>query len=209
MVKNTTKLTSLFPTPVWSGIVDDFETINPKLIKYIQKLRNENPKGFQKSNSLGWHSDNFNLNDEEPKAFLNGAKLIIKKAIDDMQWDLENLISRVTNMWSIINPKNSSNLRHIHPNCFLSSAYYIKAPKNCGNLIFHDPRSAATYRTAKTTKINELNNDEYTIIPQEGLLVLFPSYLHHSVGINGSNEDRIIISFNIDLIEKNKNLSEK
>ena len=77
------------------------------------------------------------------------------------------------------------------------------------NLILHDPRSAATYRTAKTTKINELNNDEYTIIPREGLLVLFPSYLHHSVGINGSNEDRIIISFNIDLIEKNKNLSEK
>ena len=123
MVENNIKLTSLFPTPVWSGIVEDFETINPKLIKYIEKLRNENPKGFQKSNSLGWHSDNFNLNDEEPKAFLNGAKSIIKKTIDDMQWDLGMLVSRVTNMWSIINPKNSSNLRHIHPNCFLSSAY--------------------------------------------------------------------------------------
>ena len=204
MTKRITNLLSLFPTPIWSGLIVDYEKLNLKLLKYIEELRKSNPEGFKKSNSLGWHSADINLNDDAPKYFLNSAKPIIKEAIDDMQWDLNSLVSRVTNMWSIINPRNSSNLRHIHPNCFLSSSYYVKAPKNCGNLVFHDPRSAATYKTAKTKKTTELNNDEYNIVPQEGLLVLFPSYVHHSVEMNQSDEDRVIVSFNIDLIPQQK-----
>ena len=35
-----------------------------------------------------------------------------------------------------------------------------------------------------------------------GTLVLFPSYLEHKVGENLSNEERIVVSFNISLIRK-------
>ena len=35
-------------------------------------------------------------------------------------------------MWSIINKKGSFNIEHIHSNNYLSAAYYVKAPKNCG-----------------------------------------------------------------------------
>ena len=35
------------------------------------------------------------------------------------------------------------------------------------------------------------------ISPTEGGLVIFPSYLDHSVNENLSNEERIVISFNI------------
>ena len=38
--------------------------------------------------------------------------------------------------------------------------------------------------------------------PVEGGLVLFPSYLDHSVNANLSNEERIVVSFNINLIKK-------
>ena len=51
-----------------------------------------------------------------------------------------------------------------------------------------------------TNKPNNLNTNVVSIEPQEGMLVLFPSYLHHSVDINQSEEDRIIISFNATLI---------
>ena len=37
------------------------------------------------------------------------------------------------------------------------------------------------------------------IEPKEGDLLIFPSYLYHSVGKNLSSEDRIIISFNVDM----------
>ena len=38
------------------------------------------------------------------------------------------------------------------------------------------------------------------IKPMEGDLLLFPAYLPHSVGMNLSDEDRIVISFNIDIL---------
>ena len=49
-------------------------------------------------------------------------------------------------------------------------------------------------------KENKFNTDIFRIGPKERLLVLFPSYLYHSVDQNLSKEERIIISFNINLV---------
>ena len=48
-------------------------------------------------------------------------------------------------------------------------------------------------------KDNDLNADTIKVEPLEGNLLLFPSYLHHSVDENLSDEDRIVISFNLDV----------
>ena len=42
-----------------------------------------------------------------------------------------------------------------------------------------------------------LNAQVNGITPKEGALVLFPSYLDHSVNENLSKEERVVISFNI------------
>ena len=46
---------------------------------------------------------------------------------------------------------------------------------------------------------NELNLGVISIDIDEGDLLLFPSYLPHKVGINQSGEDRMVISFNVDV----------
>ena len=81
----------------------------------------------------------------------------------------------------------------------MSAAYYVKAPKNCGDIIFYDPRSAAVYFTPKHKSSNNLNANTFAVTPEEGMLVLFPGYLHHSVNTNNSDEERVIISFNFKL----------
>ena len=48
-------------------------------------------------------------------------------------------------------------------------------------------------------KLNEFSTNILKIKPEEGKLLLFPSYLHHSVEENLSDEDRIAISFNLDI----------
>ena len=45
---------------------------------------------------------------------------------------------KINEMWSIINKKNSYNESHIHPNNLLSSVYYVRAPKDCGKIIFNN-----------------------------------------------------------------------
>ena len=116
-----------------------------------------------------------------------------------MSWDVKSHKVKVTSMWSVVNVKNSHNSRHIHSNNYISAAYYVKAPKKAGDIVFHDPRSAAVYHKPKVKEANILNSTIFKVEPKEGLLALFPSYLHHSVETNQSNEERIVISFNINL----------
>ena len=103
-------------------------------------------------------------------------------------------------MWAIINKKNASNERHIHSNNYISAAYYVKAPQKCGYINFYDPRSVTSFRYPKVLKANKLNSTMFSVQPKEGLLVLFPSYLYHSVEISKTDKERIVISFNINLI---------
>jgi uncharacterized protein (TIGR02466 family) len=100
-------------------------------------------------------------------------------------------------MWAIINKKGNFNTEHIHPNSNLSGAYYVKAPKNCGKFKVINPHSISRDKFPPRENPNELNRlvAEHEI--KEGDLLIFPSYLPHSVLPNQSDEDRIVISFNI------------
>ena len=196
-----TEIHLFFPTPVWTSIIENEINLNNKLYKYIQNLKNKNPEGLYKSNFKGWHSKYFNLEEKVPKLFLQKIYPSIKESLIDMDWNLEKQKIKITSMWSIINQREALNGRHIHGNNFISAAYYVKAPKNCGNIVFFDPRSAPTFNHPITKSPNKLNADSHNIKPMDGLLVLFPSYLHHAVEPNMSDEERIVISFNINLIK--------
>lgn len=199
MNKRLSDLNLFFSTPVWISKITNFEKINIGILKYLKNIENSDPAGIQKSNLKGWHSQDFNMKDSEPINFFNAIGKNINECLADMGWDLETQEVKVTSMWAIINKSNATNARHIHGNNFISAAYYVKAPENCGNIIFHDPRSEPSYFHPKVSKPNKLNTNIVTIKPKEGLLVLFPSYLHHSVDINRSNDERIVISFNLKL----------
>jgi len=199
MNKKLSELNLMFPSPVWTSIISNHKDVNNKMLKYIKSLQVQNLQGITKSNLVGWHSENFDLENNEPRFFINSISSNLNKVFNDMGWDLKNQKVKITSMWSIINKKNASNSRHIHSNNCISAAYYVKAPKHCGDIVFHDPRSAAVYSYPKVSKINKLNSNIYSIQPREGLLVMFPSFLHHSVDTNKSDKERIVISFNLNL----------
>lgn len=199
MSNRKTELHLFFPTPVWTSVVVNKVDLNQQLLEYIHNLKIQDPVGLKKSNFKGWHSKNFDMNEKVPKSFINSIHSSINEAFLDMQWNLTKQNIQITSMWSIINQKEALNGRHIHGNNFISAAYYVKAPKNSGNIVFFDPRSAPSYHHPITTGPNKLNADSHNIQPVDGLLVLFPSYLHHAVEPNNSNEERIVISFNINL----------
>ena len=47
--------------------------------------------------------------------------------------------------------------------------------------------------------LEEFNQNGVEIEPEEGDLLLFPAYLMHGVNRNETDEDRIVISFNVDI----------
>ena len=191
-----------FPTPVWISEIENFDIINQSLIKFIYEEKNNDPSGIRRSNIKGWHSKQFDLNHSSLQIFLKTLKPKIEEAILDMGWDTINQIVKITSMWSVVNNQNSFNERHHHGNSALSVAYYVNADENSGDIVFYDPRHAFTFSHPDNSKINDLNGQIKSIKPKSGMLVLFPSYLDHSVNPNNSTKERVVISFNISLIPK-------
>tara|TARA_Y200000002_G_C22628709_1_gene641450 strand:- start:524 stop:1120 length:597 start_codon:yes stop_codon:yes gene_type:complete len=192
-----TKPNLLFPTPVWTIQLNDYKNVNEEMYKFIKSKQKNDEIGIKKSNVKGWHSKDFDLNDKEPQNFIAFVLPSIEQVMNDMNWDKKRQIAKVNNMWAIINKGGSANLRHQHGNSTISGAYYVRAPINSGDIVFYDPRPAPVYSYPNVVNPNLLNAQVNGVNPKEGSLVLFPSYLDHSVNENLTNEERIVISFNI------------
>ena len=191
-----------FPTPVWTLQLDEYQSINEQMYKFIKITQSKDQQGISKSNIKGWHSKDFNMQENEPKNFIKFILPAIEQVITDMNWEKQKQSININSMWAIINTGGAANHRHQHSNCTISGAYYVRAPKNSGDIIFYDPRPAPVYTYPKAVNPNLLNAQVNGISPKEGALVLFPSYLDHSVNENLSNEERIVISFNITIQSK-------
>ena len=192
-----------FSTPVWASQLNDYKNINEEMYSYIKNKQKIDKMGINKSNIKGWHSKDFDLNEKEPQNFIKFISPMIEQVMRDMDWDNIKQVIKINNMWAIINIGGATNLRHQHGNSSISGAYYVRAPKNCGDIIFYDPRPAPVYSHPNANKPNSLNAQVNGITPSEGALVLFPSFLDHSVNANLSEEERIVISFNVRIQIKN------
>ena len=192
-----------FPQPIFHYELDNYKRHNEELSKYIYDLQKKDPDGVTRSNQGGWHSKPFNLKDKEnaPFKFFIDIQRYVADTFKEYGWKYEPGKVNLTEMWAIINKKNNFNLEHTHPNNYLSAAYYVKAPDNCGSFKVTNPNLISRERITVSEKNTEFNQNIAQIKPKEGDLLLFPAYLPHSVGMNLSEEDRIVISFNIDILK--------
>jgi len=195
------QLYKLFSSPVFHFTLENFKELNLELENFILSLRKNDEKGQKKSNAGGWHSKNFDINKENTaKKFATIIQRFVKKVVkDEMGWKYDSNKTIIEAMWSIINKKGSINIQHNHPNAFLSASYYVKFPKNSGNIKFFDPKEQKNIRHPKINKYTDISAAITEITPKEGDLLVFPSYLYHAVAENLSEYDRIIISFNVDI----------
>ena len=196
------KANLFFPTPVWAIQLENYKLVNEEMYNYIKIQQKIDGVGINKSNIKGWHSKDFNLSEKEPQNFISFMSSSIEQVMIDMNWDKEKQLAKIDNMWAIVNIGGSANLRHQHGNSTISGAYYVRAPENCGDIVFYDPRPAPVYSYPNAKQPNSLNAQVNAISPKEGALVLFPSYLDHSVNENLSKNERIVISFNIRITMK-------
>ena len=190
-----------FPEPVFKFQFKNFRNFNLELTKYIYSLYEEDTKGVDRSNRGGWHSKTFKMNDKNSIQFKFALELqkYILKTFQNLGWKTENQNIRIREMWAIINKKEDFNVVHTHPNSCLSAAYYVKAPINCGRFQIENLNIAKRHSSPLLANPNELNINVAGIEVTEGDLLIFPGYLPHKVARNEADEDRIVISFNVDI----------
>ena len=110
----------MFPTPLFRCSIQEHQELNLELTKYIYELRENDKEGLDKSNSGGgWHSPYFEISKSEVlKKFVSKIFPFIHEITTKQYgWNCTPDKIRITTMWSIVNQKNSYNVRHFHPNC--------------------------------------------------------------------------------------------
>ena len=181
-----------FPTIIYAKDVQlDNRLFEKEIVEWSKK-----DKGIRRTNMIGWHST---TNMHQIPVFKPLVDELFKMQIEMYR---EEFLSRepiIGNMWANINPPGGYNRPHIHPNSHFSGVYYIKAPQNSGEIVFNDPRSAAHMVMPERVKDIKPPSHlwrEVRVIPLEGRMLMFPSWLWHCVEPNGSNDIRISVSFN-------------
>ncbi len=169
------------------------------LITYFYQLK-KNYKGNKKSNEGGWHSNDLNLKNNLLKPFLKSLKEPILNFSKYCKIK-NNFNFRVNNMWCNINGYKDYNDYHKHPGCLFSGVYYLKTPKDCGDLSFSNSSIEIPYdwKESVIEEFNCFNSSKWNFTVKEKTLFLFPSWAYHAVKPNlNKKEDRISISFNVD-----------
>ena len=109
---------------------------------------------------------------------------------------------RITTSWINKIPKGDWIQQHSHENSVISGVYYIQTTAECSPIIFNKPflYTNFVHQTIKITfdeKIKNQFNTEYIgISPKSGDLLLFPSWLEHTVNNQQPDVDRIGLAFN-------------
>ena len=186
-----------------SKLSDEFlETLK----KDIYLLR-DNDTGFRLSNNKGWHStsDLFLKKEESFRGVCTTCASSIASIMKsyDENFNHEAIDARFAG-WINVNPKGGSNLIHSHPNSHWSGVLYIQQPSdvtgNSGMIEFINPNQEGRDLAGLLPK-NGFDSI-MMIRPKAGQMVIFPSYLLHSVYPNDSDQDRITIAFNSLLLNK-------
>ena len=186
---------------IFSDIVLKHNIINSTLDKKIlQVLKREEQKKEKivKSNRGGFHSP-YIKDKKIYQIFLKTSGDLISSCLP---FKSKTNVS-INNLWIMKNKKNDWNVPHTHPNSNFSGIYYVEVPKKGGELFFIKNDIACGFSNNYNFMEDQSTHDIYSIKPEKGMLILFPSYLLHMVAPHKENMDRVSVSFNINLRHAN------
>lgn len=172
----------IFSVPIWGYILNRENYHLKDYVEYVLELE-KNETSIVKSNFGGFQSrDNLN---EEP-IFQELVETLTTMAQDSLSKKL-----RLTELWANVNHYKDFNGAHTHGG-YVSGVFYLATPENSGNLVLCNPNVRSD--------VTLFRSDNYCIKPQELACIIFPSWLEHYVEPNLSDEPRISMSFNFEIL---------
>ena len=190
----------IYSVPIWQSEYPEFEDHKEIFLSTIEDYKKENPS-IKKSNIGGYHSPETLHGVEEFRPLFEYICQLGMKAVSDLNF-VECDVA-LTSAWLNINDsRQCMNSEHIHGDVF-SGVFYLSAPEESGKLVPQNPAINRMWSgCALASQKNEFTGESIRIEPIEGNIILFPSYLPHSVETNNHDEARIAISFNLIALPK-------
>jgi len=167
-------------TPVWE-IQTEFDTqFNNDLLRESNSSEHVNV----------WNNDTPTIN----KLKEYTLQLVTELAAPYISQNFRDFKFWHTNGWINYSPPGIHMPIHGHGGPKIALTYYIKAPKNSGDLLLIDPRNGCDWDNGN----DGLNGTKFQRIkPAESKIVFFPGFLLHMVEPNKSDEVRVSLSTNM------------
>jgi uncharacterized protein (TIGR02466 family) len=182
----------MFPTLAWKlQLPPTFRVaLDPRLLGVLESMRGDRPAAGE-----GWQSAT-TLHEEEA---LRDLVVCVDHAARSVLRFLRigDGALRITGCWATVLARGAAHRVHSHPNNFLSAVYYVRVHPGADSINFHDPRPQTGIIRAPVTALTAENTDQVVVRVTDGTLLLFPSWLQHSVDASTAERERISISFNL------------
>lgn len=188
------EIISMFPTFVWQTMIKEevYQSLNKDIINKLNQLKTANPD-LDRGGS--WQSAGDLHKMTEFEALIALVKATTTSVLSFLKVGHEGF--ELTGCWANMNESGSSHKSHSHPNNFLSGVYYVQTQEGSDTINFHDPRVQTGIIRPPVTELTTENTDQVVVNIRNGMFLLFPSWLQHSVDANQSADTRISVSFNI------------
>jgi uncharacterized protein (TIGR02466 family) len=194
------KVVMAFATPIYKTVWPDCKAVNKALLRTVLAREKKEPS-TARSNVGGWQSSHDLL--KWPGAeiaqlqdWINEAfKEIMKVEAGPQPFNCRVAITA----WANLNRHGDYNRSHTHSGNHWSGVYYVEPGEDVegrplsGAFEFIDPRPAINvYDIPGIPKFST-----WTIRPEAGMMLMFPSWLRHSVLPYQGTKERLTIAFNL------------
>lgn len=182
--------------PVFSSLIAS-QKININANKLLKVAQKEQYKIAGRADSLSNHvsrSNNLNVLD---KKILKNEKNILENYINHYCTNVlkYNNKLKLTTSWFVETKRDQTSDPHDHVNSLLSAVLYIKPTPDCGSIMFKNLRNPSSIYITKS-EYNVWNSDAWTIVPEDNLLIIFPSHLYHKILSGKNKETRYSLAMN-------------
>ena len=187
----------LFTVPVWRDRLPSFPIHKRRLIEAAEEYRDKNP-GDTISNLNGYQSPKMLHSMPE---FSHLFDYILKRVNQAAERIGLNGKLGISEAWVNFNDRRECmNFQHTHGGV-LSGIFYLSAPAGSGRLHLVNPGINSMWEGISIcAEQNQYTSQVFGVTPEEGLIVIWPSYLPHAVGTNAHDDVRISIAFNTTVI---------
>lgn len=187
----------IFPIPIYEVFLSD-DSISKKFLQAYNTWI-EFDSDYGKKSKDTYILDNLECN-ELKKEILKHATIYAKSMLS---WKIDSL--KFLQSWISVKEPNQQHLSHYHPNSAISGIYYFDDyESDQGSLVFHRNPVICQLMNQFSPNYDDTNSknivypwSQFTIHPQKNMLIIFPSWVHHSVQLNTSSRERKSLSFNL------------
>lgn len=202
----------LWPTPILTKKFGQYQGVNRELLDLFYAHR----KKYEKKTLpiFASRDDLYKVYKEHPALnklikFIMDSVFEVARTVNSQYWEQgQNIDVEITGIWFQMSNDYGFHETHIHGNCSWSGVYYVQtgecshAPDDKKNSLLNGiTRFYGPYMEAiggGHADFGSLYLDEGTSwdsYPQDGGLVVFPSYLKHMVYPYSGEKDRVVVSF--------------